>query len=197
VNRELAIDKLTEAFSSGHLAMEEYERRVDLAQGADEATLRALLADVEGDPAASPVNAPSIREEAPVSPGVLDKGSYRVNVGEAPLKGEMAAIFASNGRKGRWLAPRRFDAAAIFGSGSVDLREAAIPAEGMRIQAAAVFGSLGIIVPEGIRVRVTSAAIFGSAGGVDEDFGDAEAPLVEINVAAIFGSCGVQVKPRP
>lgn len=193
MDRDEAVERLTKAFSAGTIDMDEFERRVDQAQTADEMELRRLLRDLDRD--AGPSSSPAGRRpRTDPAPGATE--SFIVNEGRVPRKGEFAAIFSSAERRGSWTAPQKLDAAAIFGSGHLDLREARLPARGMRIAAAAIFGSLGVIVPEGVNVRIRGFSIFGSSSGSDEIFVRDGAPWIEIEAVAIFGSCGVQIRPR-
>ena len=185
--RERVIDRLTAAYASNALTVEEFERRVESANKSDDAArLRELLTDLPRETA-----------DAPPVPARADRdAAYLINRGRVPKKDEFAAIFSSAERVGTWTAALRFEAAAIFGSGHIDLRNALIPREGMKIEAAGIFGSLSIVVPEGVNLRVRNFSIFGSATGGGSVPGDPDAPTIEIEAVGIFGSCAVKVSRR-
>ena len=91
---------------------------------------------------------------------------------------------------------------AIFGQSRVDLRTLEIPAEGIRIDANAIFGSLQIRLPDDRPVRVKADAAFGSVNLPDGQvaaFGDREwvrsagsGGAVEIDATGVFGSVQIQ-----
>jgi predicted membrane protein len=87
---------------------------------------------------------------------------------------------------------------AIFGSVMLDLRGALIEGDEVNVRAFTAFGSVEVIVPEGVEVDLTGLALFGSK----ETRGKPGtlrrgAALVRVNAFVLFGSTEVQVKtPR-
>jgi len=82
---------------------------------------------------------------------------------------------------------------AIFGGVDYDLRGAVIEPDSA-IKVSAIFGGVDIIVPEGVKVRVKSTALF---GGVDNksrktDGKDEDTVTLYVSALALFG--GVEVK---
>lgn len=192
--KERAIDRLTSAYAASRISMEEFERRAELvSQAENEAELRRLVEDVPREATHAP-SVPTFRD--PIERRADASAGYLVNRGKAPKKDEFAALFSTAERVGTWTAARHFEAAAIFGTGLVDLRDAIIPREGMKIEAAGIFGSLVITVPRGVNVRVKDFALFGSVSGGGERFGDDDGPLIEIEAVGIFGSCTVKYESR-
>jgi hypothetical protein len=185
--REATIERLTAAFTEGLLPMEEFERRVELANRTEESeALRSLTADL-----------PRVQGDRPPERTKRNStGTYLINEGKAPTKDEVVSIFSSVQRTGNWAAPRKLDAVALFGSSHVDLRDALLPRDGIKIDAVAIFGSVSIIVPEGVNLRVRNVAIFGSAGGGGNRLEDEDAPTIEIEAVGIFGSANVLIKRR-
>jgi len=191
--RDRTIDALTAAFAAGDLSMEEFEARVALAnKSEDSAQLRRLLSDL-----------PREFQQAPVgfttTCGVASRNwkqnaqSYKDRYRRTGGKADQVAIFSSSRRVGRWTLTKRLDSVAIFGSCLIDLRQADIPPEGGRIEAVGLFGSVQVLVPPGLNVRVSGVSIFGSASGSGDIIGDSDAPWVEIEGVAIFGSVEVKV----
>jgi hypothetical protein len=184
--RESTIQRLTEAFANGILPMEEFERRVELAnRTAEREALRLIAADL-----------PLAREDRQPARAKSNSGAYLVNSGRVPEKDEVVSLFSSVQRVGNWTAPHKLDAVALFGSSHIDLRNALIPREGMHIDSVGIFGSVTIIVPEGVNVHVKNVAIFGSAAGGGTQIEDEDAPTIEIEAVGIFGSASVQIKRR-
>lgn len=110
-------------------------------------------------------------------------------------KADQVAIFSSSRRVGRWTLAKKLDSVAIFGSCLIDLRQADIIPEGGRIEAVALFGSVQILVPPGLNVRVSGVPIFGSVTGSGDIIGDDDAPWIDIEGVAIFGSVEIKVVP--
>jgi hypothetical protein len=182
--------------------MDEFERRVELANRADDsAALRKLVEGLPLDaadfaPPPARVQGASGAKDGGSAPRADRESAYLVNRGRVPKKDEFAAIFSSAERVGSWTAALHFEAAAIFGSGHIDLRNALIPREGIKIEGVGIFGSLTIVVPEGVNLRVRNISIFGSATGGGNSLNDPDAPTIEIEAVGIFGSCAVKVSKR-
>jgi hypothetical protein len=85
---------------------------------------------------------------------------------------------------------------AVFGGVSLDLRGAALSADGARITATAAFGGIEILVPRGWRLAVRGTPFF---GGVEDatarDALPVDAPVCRIDALAAFG--GVEIKHEP
>jgi hypothetical protein len=191
--RDRTIDALTAAFAAGNLSMEDFEDRVALANKSDDsAQLRRLLADL-------PPSFQQVPDGFTTTGGVASRDwkqyaqQYKDRYRRAGRKADQIAIFSSSRRIGRWTLTKRLDSVAIFGSCLIDLRQADIPPEGGRIEAVGIFGSVQILVPPGLNVRVNGVSIFGSASGSGDIIGDSDAPWVEIEGVAIFGSVEVKV----
>lgn len=80
---------------------------------------------------------------------------------------------------------------AVFGSVSLDLREAIIN-EDIYVSTTAVFGGVDIMVPNNVRVEVSSTPIFGgTANKAMKPIGE-NPPTVYVNSTSIFG--GTEIK---
>ncbi len=172
--------------------MEEFERRVELANRTDSAdALRALITDLPRHVSDSPpAPAPAPARTSGTVPAYLE------NPGRPPAQDELISIFSTNHRVGRWTASRKMEVTSIFGSGNVDLREAMIPRGGIKIEAVGIFGSTTIVVPEGVNVRVQRVTIFGSVSDGGNRIENPSAPTLEIEAIGIFGSVNILVKAR-
>lgn len=80
---------------------------------------------------------------------------------EPPNTG-VVAMFGENKREGRWWLPRHLRVLAVFGSATVDLREAQVDQGLSVIQAVAILGNIEIIVPPEIGVECAGDALAGS-----------------------------------
>ncbi len=206
VDRDRTIDALTAAFAAGALDMEEFEKRVETAnRTSDEALLRRLVADLPRGAAETPAAGfattngssaawPHERRYYPQDRrGSANHSSRSDRVDYRSRKADQVAIFSSSRRGGNWTLPKRLDSVAIFGSCLIDMRRASIPPQGGRIEAVAIFGSVQILVPPGLNVRVNGVSILGSTSGNGDIVGDPAAPWVEVEAVAIFGSVEVKV----
>ncbi|AFA48524.1 LiaF transmembrane domain-containing protein [Acetobacterium woodii] len=80
---------------------------------------------------------------------------------------------------------------AVFGSVSIDLRQAIIN-EDIYISATAVFGGIEMLVPSNVRVEMSTTPIFGGASNKTNKPLEENPPTVYINSTNIFG--GTEVK---
>jgi hypothetical protein len=90
----------------------------------------------------------------------------------------------------------RANVSAVFGGAVLDLRDAHIDDEAY-VDAFALFGGVEVLVPRGWRVSLGGLPFF---GGYDDNTerdiaDDVDAPLLKVNVTAIFG--GVDVRNEP
>lgn len=176
--RERIIDDLSRLYAEDRLSEDEFETRVAaLTRTEGRERLLALNADIlpperYAAPARQPMASPDSSDE----------------------RRDLVGIFSGSSLKGIFDCPGHISAAAIFGGVDIDLRKAAIPADGVTIEVAAIFGGVDIRLPDHVRVVCDGVAIF---GGIEKpaSMGDPAGPLVRIQGTAIFG--GVDVKfPR-
>jgi len=187
--RQRILDDLSSNFSQDRIGIDEYEQRVQAVTAAkDDLELVAVNADILSPTRYQGGNS-GINAE--VRPGPI--GSAMINYGTSPAHKDSIAIFSSADLNGEFLAPRKIDAVSIFGGTNIDLRRAAIPLNGMTIEAVAIFGGITILVPSGTRVQVDGAAIFGGFTRPPSSYEDS-GPLIKITGAAIFGGVEVRYK---
>jgi hypothetical protein len=104
-------------------------------------------------------------------------------------------VFGSTKRSGTLRVRERLRCLAVFGSVTLDLRGALVEGDVVDIQAGVLFGSVDVIVPEGVEVDLTGLAVFGSK----ETSGKGPsprpgAPLVRVNAIVLFGAATVKIK---
>lgn len=121
---------------------------------------------------------------------------------QTPIRG-VVSIFSENRKKGRWELPRHMRVLAIFGSATIDLRQAFVGPGVSVIEALTIFGNIEIIVPPEIAVECDGDAIMGTFTLKRSRRGPASlpaplgAPVVRVIGDAYFASVTVQVKaPR-
>lgn len=192
-DRDRVADALREAYAEGRLDADEHNERIDLAYKAKTlGELSPLVSDLPQRHITSPAGAPP---SVPAMPADYAPGSTGYG------KTQITAVFAEQKRGGRWLVPSQTIAAAVFGSVTIDLREAVLTQREVVITANAVFGSIEIKVPHGVVVRDEGTAVFGSRSGSDRNAaGDVpitpESPVVVLRGMALFGEVSVRY-PKP
>ncbi len=168
-----AVQQLESAYTEGRLDDNELEQRMDKALAAKtEADLYTLLADL--------ARVEQMRSREPT------KSLRR-------LENSSFALFSGIEHKGSFILPKSYRLKAIFGGCVLDLRTAHLESPESTITISAIFGGIQIFVPSGVRVEVNSTPIFGGVSNqVREDNLPLDAPVIRINVKAIFG--GVEIK---
>lgn len=164
-DRDVSLDMLARAVSEGRLTVEEYESRMT----------GALTARTFNDISAVVADLP---EEMPAP---------ALPVAEAKL----VAIFGNETRKGEWSVPEYLLAKSIFGDCHIEMGQARLQGKVTRIDAIARFGSITIIVPDGIDVRLTGHAIFGSKATKLRRRVRPGSPILDVRCDILFGSVTV------
>lgn len=165
-DREAALELLSTAASDGRLSPEEYSARADQALGARyHGELATLTEDLRGAPPAAPA------EEA-----------LRIS-----------AVLSSQTRRGQWRVPAHLALRALGGDCFVELYEALLTSRITRIEARATCGSITIVVPEGVEVRLSGTALLGEKSSTLRGTPAPGAPVIDIHAKAFCGS----IKVRP
>ncbi|MFJ6747042.1 DUF1707 domain-containing protein [Streptomyces sp. NPDC091266] len=179
-DRDRIAEILREALAEGRLDAEEHAERIDLVYRAK--TMGELEPVVRDLPAAGDSG------PRPAS------GAYAYGpAGPVPVQ-NLVAVFSASVRKGRWQAPARINAVAIFGSVEIDLTEAVFAQQQIQINVTAIFGSVEIRVPENITLRSSGSGVLGSFEVESNDAADGDAPVVFVNGYAVLGS--VEARPK-
>ncbi|WP_181793125.1 LiaF domain-containing protein [Streptomyces sp. WELS2] len=108
-------------------------------------------------------------------------------------------VFGGFRRDGAWVVPPRFTAWSMWGGGRLDLTEARFTAPETVIRAVALWGGIGIVVPDDIDLQVRGFGLFGVFGGREgrarRGTAGAAAPRVVVKGLALFGAV-VTKSPR-
>ena len=180
--REGAVAKLTQAFASGRIEMEDLEQRLDLvmhAQTMDE--LNATLAGLEThsasrDSAVAP--APPFRIDRP-------KGSKRTIV-----------FMSASHRRGRWVPAPQHHVTAVMGAAKLDLRDAEL-ADGLtEIFINVLMGGVEVIAPPDVDIEVDGWALMGAVDHRDIHPAPLEVQKHRVRIYARVLMGGVEVKVR-
>lgn len=148
VDRERVAEALREAAGDGRLTLSELEERLD-------ATFRARtygdLEPMTRDLPAGPYPAPGLPVPArPPARPPIPSGSRR------PLarSERITTVLGDERRGGRWEVPSRLEVGAFLGEVVLDFTEAIVRHREIVVQVAAVLGSVTLVVPDGIDVRM-------------------------------------------
>lgn len=168
-DRDAAVERLAAAAGDGRLSLEEYSGRTD----------RALAARTRGDLEGL------TRDLAPTAQSAPAAGTAR-----------LLAVFGNETRKGRWRVPERLAARSVFGDCHVELQDASVTAPVTSIAAQAIFGAVTIVVPEGVEVRLSGWAVFGTKESRVRGEPAPGAPVIEVHASVLFGAVNVRTPRR-
>jgi hypothetical protein len=163
--RAVADAELQAAVGRGALSLSDYE---DLARSVWEARTRGELAAVTADLVTSP--------EPPVGPATPTT--------REPLR--TVAVMSESRFSGAVLAGQPVQATAVMGTVVVDLRRTDLPHD-VQVRAVTVMGEVTVLVPRGVQVHLSGAAVMGSR---TTDVAPAEpgGPVVTVKASALMGS---------
>ncbi|HEV7712170.1 MAG TPA: DUF1707 domain-containing protein [Asanoa sp.] len=171
--REQVVELLGRAAAEGRLSLDEYADRAGAAHGAQ----------TRGDLARLTDDLPPHRVPAATVAG--------------PAEERLFALFGNESRKGHWIVPARLEARSVFGDCHLELQEAQLQAPVTTIEATAIFGSVTVYVPEGVEVRLSGTAVFGSK---DSQLRGGPlppgAPVLVVRARVVFGSVTVRPPDR-
>lgn len=182
--REAAIQLLCAEFAQDNLALDEFERRLDLAHRATSLEeIDALVADLR------PVVTSAEVAAAPAPVAALPSTDVRATQ-------FLLAIMGGVERRGRWTPARETSVLAIMGGAQLDFREASLPPGVTEVNVACLMGGVEVIVPPGLAVDTDGVAIMGGFVHLNRDSATPgpEAPVLRIRGFALMG--GVEITVR-
>jgi hypothetical protein len=179
--RERVIAWLSDAFANGALEVEEFERRVTVAQRSDSAVeVERLVADLP---------APKTTGAAPPTTALVPEAQVR-------RSSIVFSIMGGTQRSGAWTVPRTLNVITMMGGTQLDLREARLPAGVVEVRILSLMGGVQIIVPPQLAVEANGGAIMGGFAHVERApvSPDPGAPLLRVTGLAMMG--GVHIEMR-
>ncbi|SDU53236.1 DUF1707 SHOCT-like domain-containing protein [Jiangella alkaliphila] len=162
VDRDRVAEALRQAAGDGRLTLTELEERLEATfKARTYGELQPITRDLpqgpyplpggnpvanwqQGRPAAGPARVAPAGAQPPLPPS---DGPVR------PAE-RITSVLSNEKRLGRWEVPARMDVTSILGEVVLDFTEAVVRTPEVEIQTAIVLGSLTLIVPEGIDVRL-------------------------------------------
>lgn len=188
--RTNTIDLLSEHFAQDHLSLEDFEKRVGEAHRAN--TVEALQALLSGLPTG---NVPATLDEHSGT-SLAPRVGASVPAGRVKDQDRTVAVFSETKRLGRWIPARENHIVAAMGSAVLDLREALLGPGETTFKCITFFGSIEVIVPEGMYVECAGSAVLGSFEQHDYSPAsmDPDGPVVRVEGMAVLGSVEVQFR---
>lgn len=198
--RQRAIDALCEAFADDRIAVEDFEKRVEVAHRAETIEqLRQLLADV---PAPTP---PMVREEqrqpsrpsSEILPTPTERSRHPTLPPEAVRDNSViVGVMGGGTRRGPWRPARVNYAVGILGGFELDFRDAPLPPGITEVRVLCLMGGGEIIVPPDVVVDVSAV---GFMGGFEEQHDlastrDPNAPVIRVTGFAMMGGASITVR---
>jgi hypothetical protein len=169
--RERSIALLRDAVGEGRLTLEEFSERVGLAQAArTDQELARVARDLPGVPAAA---------------------------GPPRDAAEEHRAFCSHlVRRGRWSLPPHSSWRSIFGTIDLDLRQARLAGPETALEVYNLFGTVTVIVPEGVEVVVRGGGLFASQKIESPERAPIDgAPRLTIDTRGPGGTLHVRTRP--
>lgn len=176
--KKRVIDRLTERFSRDDLPMDEYERLVAEVNRVSTPRELAVAEDIAGTAA----EASSFGTTA--AGGFLDEESVQ----------SCSVILSERRHRGNWLRKPNVAAVTVLASQVFDFTETELPAGRTTLEVVAVLGSVEVIVPSDVSVRLEVVPIAGEASlgrGVSA-VERAGSPVLVVTGNAILGSVVVK-----
>ena len=171
--RDETVETLQGAFEQGVMNLEEYEERIALATTAStEAELDVLTLEMS-------------TELVPANPAPLQTPSPQ------DTQARIRAVFGEVAHKGAWVLAPRVDARAVFGEVRLDLAQVEWVENQAEIHCKAVFGSIVIVVPEGVQVDCSGVSVLGSFTNKSQATSKTYTHRLKISGQAVFGSVEV------
>jgi len=117
----------------------------------------------------------------------------------------ISGVFGPARRDGRWVVPEAVTVTAVRGAVEVDFREALLLANRVVVTVNVIVGKVLLVVPDGIRVDVTSRALFGrrsmgrnaAAAAVAAGSSGLDEPVIEVRALVLGGKLEVRTPRKP
>jgi uncharacterized protein DUF1707/cell wall-active antibiotic response 4TMS protein YvqF len=187
-DRDRAAAVLSEAMAEGRLTAEEHSERLDAIYAARTgADIAPIVSDLPG--AAGALAPAGLMLPQPVS-------AWSATPAGKPAR--MISIFSGTEKKGAWQVPADIDTVNVFGGTSLDLRQAVLPGNEIRIRAICVFGGVDITVPPEMTVIDSGFSLFGGRDTPSDSDEAAQpgAPVLRLHGICIVGGISVSRKRR-
>lgn len=178
---------LQQAHGDGVLTLTEYDERAAQCWAArTQADLDELVRDLPPYRPEAGAEAPTVAAPVPAGEVGTKEPAERRNLGERIGRGVVGVVLAGVALFFGGQVVTADDATAVMGSRAVAVGDQE------RVEVGAIFGSVRVTVPDGVRARVTGTGLFGSTECQLACTGTGRE--VEVNATSLFGSVDV-VRP--
>lgn len=182
--RQQVIEQLSEHYANGILEVEEFERRVEQAQKADNSIeLAQLLQDL--DP-----------QQEHVEERECDQITLPLRSSDVPIRRVLLSFMGKVRRGKGWRVPRRLRIFTVMGGVELDLREAVFGPGVTELRIAAMMGGVRIIVPPGLPVEVEGSGVMGGFHDYRDPSQRAEGAPAVLKVTGVAMMGGVKIQVR-
>ncbi|MBB5786019.1 DUF1707 SHOCT-like domain-containing protein [Jiangella mangrovi] len=162
VDRERVAEALRQAAGDGRLTLTELEERLEATfKARTYGELQPITRDLPQGPYPLPGGnaVANWQQGRPAGPAGAVAGAgvqppLPPSGGPVRRSERITSVLSNEKRQGRWEVPARMDITAVLGEVVLDFSEAVVRTPEVEIQTAIVLGSLTLIVPEGIEVRL-------------------------------------------
>ncbi len=186
--RQQVIDKLTESYAHDSIELEEFERRVDLAERVTTAEeLEALISDLAPG---------SLTPTGPETQALVPTSNKLVPLEDTPQSRFLVAIFGSVTKAQDWTVPRQLKVVSVFGGADLDLREARLGPGVTEIKVVSVFGGASILVPPDLSVEVDGIGVMGAFEHHGSVKSVPRSPHCSVRISGVAVMGGVEVEER-
>lgn len=154
VDRERVAEALRLAAGDGRLTLTELEERLEATfKARTYGELQPITRDLPQGPYPLPGGnaVANWQQGRPAGPAT---GVAPPSAGPVRRSERITSVLSNEKRQGRWEVPGRIDVTSVLGEVVLDFTEAVVRTPEVEIQTAIVLGSLTLIVPEGIEVRL-------------------------------------------
>ncbi len=172
-DRDRTVALLGEALADGRISHDEYSQRMPTALSARTLGELAVLTTDLAAPEHQPVQ--------------LDGGQ------------QVAALFTTTSRSGRWVVPQTITCVAAFGEVVLDFREALLQDRHVVLTVYAVCGRVRLVVPAGVEVVMNGTELLGrQRGGTSKRVPtSSDTPVIEVRGYLAATDVVARTPPRP
>lgn len=202
VDRERVAEALRQAAGEGRLTLTELEERLEATFDARTyGDLQPITRDLPQGPYPMPGGTRSPqwrqRDQASRVSQVQPVADDRPQPSQPVEREQINAILTDEKRRGRWEVPQRIDVMPLLGGVELDFTEAIVRSPEIEIRVGAVLGSVTVIVPEGIEVRMDSVTnILGERKMKLGDGATPGGPVCRISGFIVLGEVTVVRQPK-
>ncbi|NVB41199.1 hypothetical protein G6O69_25395 [Pseudenhygromyxa sp. WMMC2535] len=176
---------ITRRFAEDLIDADELDRRLDtLLEAQTLEAVAALTRDLE-EPGAPPGQALARQSS----------GQALARLEDLPERRELTAIFSSIEEVGRWVPARHNRVTDVFADAKLDFCEAVLGPGETVVEIRCVFGSMEILVPRSLAVRVETSAVFADVSRDPEVRSEPEYPgdpVLVVRGSLVFASLEIR-----